>query len=62
VLWPKYQIDLDGAWGIPATPRGRVLAEHSDAIPDLQLVNFNAYTEGWALYAEQSVDGRLLRQ
>jgi uncharacterized protein (DUF885 family) len=59
VLWPKYQIPtLTAHEGIPGHAwQGAYLAEHSEAIPLIaQLTNFNAYTEGWALYAEQSVD------
>jgi uncharacterized protein (DUF885 family) len=59
VLWPKYQIPtLTAHEGIPGHAwQGAYRAEHSDAIPlILQLIDFNAYTEGWALYAEQSVD------
>jgi uncharacterized protein (DUF885 family) len=58
-LWPKYQIPtLTAHEGIPGHAwQGAYLAEHSDAIPLISLVmNFNAYIEGWALYAEQSVD------
>ena len=58
-LWPKYQIPtLTAHEGIPGHAwQGAYLAEHSDAIPLIsQLMNFNAYVEGWALYAEQSVD------
>ncbi len=59
VLWPKYQIPtLTAHEGIPGHAwQGAYLAEHYDAIPLIsQLMNFNAYIEGWALYAEQSVD------
>ncbi len=59
VLWPKYQIpSLTAHEGIPGHAwQGAYLAEHSDAVPLIsQLMNFNAYIEGWALYAEQSVD------
>jgi uncharacterized protein (DUF885 family) len=58
-LWPKYQIPtLTAHEGIPGHAwQGAYLTEHSDAVPLIaQLMNFNAYTEGWALYAEQSVD------
>ncbi len=59
VLWPKYQIPtLTAHEGIPGHAwQGAYLAEHSDQIPMIsQITNFNAYVEGWALYAEQSVD------
>ena len=58
-LWPKYQIPtLTAHEGIPGHAwQGAYLAEHSDAVPLIsQIMNFNAYIEGWALYAEQSVD------
>jgi uncharacterized protein (DUF885 family) len=58
-LWPKYSIPtLTAHEGIPGHAwQGAYLAEHNAAIPlTSQLINFNAYTEGWALYAEQSVD------
>ena len=58
-LWPRYQIPtLTAHEGIPGHAwQGAYLAEHSEAIPLITLVmNFNAYIEGWALYAEQSVD------
>ncbi len=59
VLWPKYQIPtLTAHEGIPGHAwQGAYLAEHSDQVPLIsQITNFNAYVEGWALYAEQSVD------
>ncbi len=59
VLWPKYQIPtLTAHEGIPGHAwQGAYLAEHSDQIPMIsQITSFNAYVEGWALYAEQSVD------
>ena len=58
-LWPKYQIPtLTAHEGIPGHAwQGAYLAEHTDAVPLTSLLmNFNAYIEGWALYAEQSVD------
>jgi uncharacterized protein (DUF885 family) len=57
-MWPKYTIpSLTAHEGIPGHAwQGAYLAEHSDAIPlTSHIINFNAYTEGWALYAEQSV-------
>ena len=58
-LWPKYQIPtLTAHEGIPGHAwQGAYLTEHSSEIPLIvQLMGFNAYIEGWALYAEQSVD------
>lgn len=58
-LWPKYQIPtLTAHEGLPGhTWQLAYLAEHSGEIPLLwQLMGFNAFIEGWALYAEQSID------
>ena len=58
-LWPKYQIPtLTAHEGIPCHAwQGAFLAEHHDDIPLIsQLMSFNAYVEGWALYSEQLVD------
>jgi uncharacterized protein (DUF885 family) len=58
-LWPKYQIPtLTAHEGIPGHAwQGAFLAEHHDEIPLIsQLMSFNAYVEGWALYSEQLVD------
>jgi uncharacterized protein (DUF885 family) len=58
-LWPKYQIPtLTAHEGIPGHAwQLAYLAEHSQDLPLIvSLMNFNAYTEGWALYAEQLVD------
>lgn len=58
-LWPKYQIPtLTAHEGIPGHAwQGAYLTEHSSEIPLItQLMGFNAFIEGWALYAEQSVD------
>ena len=58
-LWPKYQIpSLTAHEGLPGHAwQGAYLREHSGEIPLIfQLMGFNAYIEGWALYAEQSVD------
>jgi uncharacterized protein (DUF885 family) len=58
-LWPKYQIPtLTAHEGVPGHAwQGAYLAEHRDELPLLaSLMNFNAYVEGWALYAEQAVD------
>ena len=58
-LWPKYQLPtLTAHEGIPGhTWQGAYLAEHHDEIPLISsLMGFNAFLEGWALYAEQLVD------
>ncbi len=65
-LWPKYQIPtLTAHEGLPGHAwQGAYLTEHSSEIPLMfQLMGFNAFIEGWALYAEQirRRDG-LLRQ
>jgi uncharacterized protein (DUF885 family) len=55
-LWPKYQLPtLTAHEGIPGhTWQGAYLAEHHDEIPLIfSLMGFNAFVEGWALYAEQ---------
>lgn len=57
-LWPKYQIaTLTAHEGVPGhTYQGAYLAEHSKEIPLIaSLIGFNAFVEGWALYAEQMV-------
>lgn len=58
-LWPKYQLaTLTAHEGIPGhTWQGAYLAEHHAEIPlIMSLMGFNAFVEGWALYAEQLVD------
>jgi uncharacterized protein (DUF885 family) len=58
-LWPKYQIaTLTAHEGVPGhTWQGAYLAEHHKEIPLISsLMGFNAFIEGWALYAEQSCD------
>jgi uncharacterized protein (DUF885 family) len=58
-LWPKYQLStLTAHEGNPGhTYQGAYLAEHHDEIPLISsLIGFNAFVEGWALYAEQLVD------
>lgn len=58
-LWPKYQLPtLTAHEGIPGhTWQGAYLAEHHDEVPLItSLLGFNAFVEGWALYAEQLVD------
>ena len=58
-LWPKYQLPtLTAHEGIPGhTWQGAYLAEHHAEIPLItSMMGFNAFVEGWALYAEQLVD------
>jgi uncharacterized protein (DUF885 family) len=58
-LWPKYQIPtLTAHEGVPGhTWQGAYLAEHHAEIPLISsLMGFNAFVEGWALYAEQLMD------
>ena len=58
-LWPKYQIaTLTAHEGVPGhTLQGAYLAEHHAEIPLIaSLIGFNAFVEGWALYAEQMMD------
>jgi len=58
-LWPKSEIaTLTAHEGIPGhTWQGAYLAEHHAQMPLItSLIGFNAFVEGWALYAEQLVD------
>jgi uncharacterized protein (DUF885 family) len=58
-LWPKYQLPtLTAHEGLPGhTWQGAYLAEHHGEIPLISSVlGFNAFVEGWALYAEQLMD------
>ncbi len=58
-LWPKYQLTtLTAHEGVPGhTWQGAFLAEHHAEIPLMSsLMGFNAFVEGWALYAEQQCD------
>lgn len=58
-LWPKYQLaTLTAHEGVPGhTWQGAYLAEHHAEIPLISsLMGFNAFVEGWALYAEQLCD------
>ncbi|MGZ3297593.1 MAG: DUF885 domain-containing protein, partial [Asticcacaulis sp.] len=58
-LWPKYQLPtLTAHEGIPGhTWQGAYLAEHHAEIPLItSMIGFNAFVEGWALYAEQLAD------
>jgi uncharacterized protein (DUF885 family) len=58
-LWPKYQLaSLSAHEAIPGHAwQGAYLAEHSAEIPKISsMMGFNAFVEGWALYAEQLMD------
>jgi uncharacterized protein (DUF885 family) len=58
-LWPKSELStLTAHEGIPGHAwQGAYLAEHHDQLPLISsLIGFNAFVEGWALYAEQLVD------
>jgi uncharacterized protein (DUF885 family) len=58
-LWPKSEIaTLTAHEGLPGHAwQGAYLAEHHDELPLISsLIGFNAFIEGWALYAEQLVD------
>ena len=58
-LWPKFQLaSLTAHEAIPGHAwQGAYLAEHASELPPTaQLIGFNAFVEGWALYAEQLVD------
>ena len=58
-LWPKFQLaSLTAHEAIPGHAwQGAYLAEHASELPPTaQLTGFNAFVEGWALYAEQLVD------
>jgi uncharacterized protein (DUF885 family) len=58
-LWPKYQLaTLTAHEGVPGHAwQGAYLAEHHKDIPLISsLTQFNAFVEGWALYAEQLCD------
>ncbi len=58
-LWPKYQLTtLTAHEGVPGhTWQGAYLAENQADVPLIaSLMGFNAFIEGWALYAEQLMD------
>jgi uncharacterized protein (DUF885 family) len=58
-LWPKYQLPtLSAHEGLPGHAwHGAYLAENPGKVPMVfSTLNFNAFTEGWALYAEQLMD------
>ncbi|MBC7506988.1 MAG: DUF885 domain-containing protein [Sandarakinorhabdus sp.] len=57
--WPEWTLaSLTAHEAIPGHAwQGAFLAEHPElASPMAQLIGFNAFVEGWALYAEQLVD------
>ena len=57
--WPRFQLaSLTAHEGIPGHAwQGAYLAEHAKELPLISsLLGFNAFVEGWALYAEQLVD------
>ncbi|MDP9108981.1 MAG: DUF885 family protein, partial [Pseudomonadota bacterium] len=58
-LWPRAELStLTAHEGIPGHAwQGAYIAEHQAELPLLtSLMGFNAFVEGWALYAEQLVD------
>ncbi len=58
-LWPKYQLaSLSAHEALPGHAwQGAYLAEYRDRIPMISsMMGFNAFVEGWALYAEQLMD------
>jgi uncharacterized protein (DUF885 family) len=58
-LWPKYQLaSLSAHEAIPGHAwQGAYLAEHHAEVPLISsMMGFNAFVEGWALYAEQLMD------
>ena len=58
-VWPKWTLQtLTAHEGVPGHAfQGAYLAEHTREIPTISsLMGFNAFVEGWALYAEQLVD------
>jgi uncharacterized protein (DUF885 family) len=58
-FWPRYQLTtLTAHEGLPGHAwQGAYLAERSKEVPLISsLMGFNAFTEGWALYAEQLCD------
>lgn len=58
-LWPKYQLStLTAHEALPGHAwQGAYLAENRKDIPTISsMMGFNAFVEGWALYAEQLMD------
>ena len=55
--WPKYTLpSLTYHEGVPGHHLQISTAQRAPAHPLRKIANFNAYTEGWALYAEQLAD------
>jgi uncharacterized protein (DUF885 family) len=58
-MWPRHELSsLTAHEGVPGHAlQGAYLAEHHAETPLIaSLIGFNAFVEGWALYAEQLVD------
>jgi uncharacterized protein (DUF885 family) len=58
-LWPKYQLPtLSMHEALPGHAwQGAYLAEYRSRVPSVfSMMGFNAFVEGWALYAEQLMD------
>ena len=58
-MWPRHELTtLTAHEGVPGhTLQGAYLAEHHAELPLMSsLIGFNAFVEGWALYAEQLMD------
>jgi uncharacterized protein (DUF885 family) len=58
-MWPRYQLaSVTAHEGIPGhTWQLAYLAEHHAQLPSISsVIGYNAFVEGWALYAEQLVD------
>ena len=58
-FWPRFQLSsLTSHEALPGHAwQGAYLAEHKEDVPTIySLMNFSAFTEGWALYAEQLID------
>jgi uncharacterized protein (DUF885 family) len=58
-LWPRHELaTLSAHEGVPGHAlQGAYLAEHQATLPLISsMIGFNAFVEGWALYAEQLVD------
>jgi uncharacterized protein (DUF885 family) len=58
-MWPRHELtSLTAHEGVPGHAlQGAYMAEHHAQTPLLaSMIGFNAFVEGWALYAEQLVD------
>ena len=58
-FWPRFQLaSLTSHEALPGHAwQGAYLAEHKEDVPTIySLMNFSAFIEGWALYAEQLID------